>query len=86
MMGYYEPRTQYTLWKLLIDKAHQGKGYGREALRLGVKYIQDRFDASEIYSGVSLGNEQAKRLYLSYGFKVTGLVEDGMEELRYIGG
>ena len=30
MMGYYEAKKQYTLWKFLIDKEHQGKGYGKE--------------------------------------------------------
>ena len=29
MLGYYESRKQYTLWKFLIDKEHQGKGYGK---------------------------------------------------------
>ena len=28
MLGYYEARAQYTLWKFLIDKKYQGKGYG----------------------------------------------------------
>ena len=82
MLGYYEPRKQYTLWKFLIDKEHQGKGYGKEALKQGITYLMERFDAKEIYTGVSLGNEAAKGLYKSVGFVETGLVEDGMEELR----
>ena len=83
MLGYYEARNQYTLWKFLIDEQHQNKGYGREALKLGIAYLKDRFDAKEVYTGVSLGNEAAKHLYSSVGFQVTGLVEDGMEEMRY---
>ncbi len=85
MMGYYETKNQYTLWKFLIDKNHQGKGYGREALIKGIKYLEDRFGIREIYTGVALGNERAKHLYRSIGFKETGLVEDNMEEMRYIG-
>ena len=38
MMGYYEAKKQYTLWKFLIDKNQQNKGYGREALKLGMAY------------------------------------------------
>lgn len=34
MLGYYEAKKQYTLWKFLIDKNHQNKGYGKEALQL----------------------------------------------------
>lgn len=82
MLGYYESRKQYTLWKFLIDKAQQGKGYGKEALKQGITYLKERFDAKEIYTGVLLGNETTKRLYKSVGFVETGLVEEDMEELR----
>lgn len=82
MLCYYESRKQYTLWKFLIDKEYQGKGYGKEALKQGITYLKECFDAKEIYTGVFLENETAKRLYKSVGFVETGLVEDGMEELR----
>lgn len=84
MLGYYESRNQYTLWKFLIDKQHQNKGYGREALKQGIAYLREKFDAKEIYTGVALKNEKAKHLYLSVGFKETGSVEDNMEEMRFI--
>lgn len=83
MMGFYEARNQYTLWKLLIDRKEQNKGYGREALKQGMEYVKNRFGADEIYTGVSLGNEKAKALYRSAGFRETGLIEDGMEEMKY---
>lgn len=83
MLGYYEARNQYTLWKFLIDEQHQNKGYGREALKLGITYLREQLGAKEVYTGVSLGNEAAKHLYSSVGFEITGLVEDGMEELCY---
>ena len=82
MLGYYEARNQYTLWKFLIDKKYQNKGYGKEALKQGILYLRNTFDAKEIYTGVSTGNEQAKHVYKSLGFVETGLVEDGMEELK----
>ena len=61
---------------------HQGKGYGKEALKQGIAYLKERFEAKEIYTGVFLGNEVAKGLYKSVGFVETGLVENGMEELK----
>lgn len=82
MLGYYEARNQYTLWKFLIDKKFQNKGYGKEALKQGILYLRKTFDAKEIYTGVSVGNEQAKHVYKSLGFVETGLVENGMEELK----
>lgn len=82
MLGYYEARDQYTLWKFLVDKNYQNKGYGKEALKQGILYLQNTFHAKEIYTGVSGGNEQAKHVYKSLGFVETGLVEKGMEEMK----
>ncbi len=82
MMGYYEAKQYYTLWKLLIDKDHQHKGYGRDALKLGIDFLKKSFDVKEIFTGVTPGNSVAKHLYLSVGFKETGLLENNMEELR----
>lgn len=84
MMGYYEGRKQYTLWKLLIDKRYQNMGYGRAAVNLGMKKFRDMFDVSEIYTGVIFGNHAAKHLYSSIGFKTTGLIENNMEEMKYV--
>lgn len=83
MLGYYEPRKQYTLWKFLIDQSYQNRGYGKKALLLAIKYLTETFRAGEIYTGVLLGNEVAKRLYASVGFVETGLVENNMLEMKY---
>ena len=82
MMGYYEVKSYYTLWKFMIDSRYQNKGYGRQALELGIRYLQNRFNVSEIYTCVVPGNFVAKKLYESVGFEDTGLVELGMEEMR----
>uniref|UniRef100_UPI002583D298 GNAT family N-acetyltransferase n=1 Tax=Ruminococcus sp. TaxID=41978 RepID=UPI002583D298 len=55
MMGYYEVKQYYTLWKFLIDKDHQRRGYGRQALALGIKFLKDRFDVDSVYTGVVPG-------------------------------
>lgn len=82
MMGYYEEKKYYTLWEFLIDGKYQGKGYGRKALLLGIQFLHDTFQVKEIYTGVALENQVAKKLYMSLGFEETGLCENGMEELR----
>ena len=30
----------YNLWRLMIDKAHQNKGYGRQAVELALRFIR----------------------------------------------
>ena len=84
MLGYYEAKHYYTLWKLLIDREYQGRGYGREALRLGIDFLRDERRAEAIYTGVSPGNAAAKALYASCGFQFTGVFEDNMEEMRLV--
>lgn len=32
-------RGNYNLWRLMIDKAYQGKGYGKEAVKLALDFI-----------------------------------------------
>lgn len=82
MMGYYEAKSYYTLWKFMMDRHYQNKGYGREALKLGLNFVKERFHAKEIYTGVTPGNTVAKGLYESVGFHDTGLLEYGMEEMK----
>lgn len=81
MMGYYEAKHYYTLWKYMIDQRYQNKGYGRKALELGLAFIKEKFHPEEIYTGVAPGNSVAKGLYESVGFVDTRLVEFGMEEM-----
>ena len=82
MMGYYEAKEYYTLWKLLIDERYQHRGYGRKALESGIDFLKEKFRVREIYTGVLPENHTAKKLYHAVGFTETGLFENGMEELR----
>lgn len=84
MLGFYEEKNQYTIWKFLIDKEYQNKGYGKQALNKGIDYLKETFNAKEVYVGVSAGNNIAKKLYSSVGFNATSLIENNTEEMRYI--
>lgn len=84
MFGFYELKNQYTLWKFLIDEKYQNKGYGKMALALGIEYMKKQYDIKEMYTGVAIDNDVAERLYHSVGFQLTGLIENGMKELRYV--
>ena len=84
MFGFYELRKEYTLRKFLIDEKYQNKGYGKMALALGIEYMKKQYDIKEMYTGVAIDNDVAVRLYHSVGFQLTGLIEYGMKELRYV--
>lgn len=81
MMGYYEAKQYYTLWKFMIDRNYQGRGYGKKALELGLNFVREQFHPDTVYTGVAPGNYVAKGLYESVGFVDTGFREFGMEEM-----
>ena len=67
----------YNLWRLMIDKKHQKKGYGREAVRLALEFIKTFPCGKADFCWLSYEpeNEVASRLYRSFGFTETGEME-----------
>ena len=64
----------YNLWRLMIDEKYQHKGYGREAVRLALDFINTLPCGKAEYCWLSYEpeNEVARRLYHSFGFEETG--------------
>lgn len=50
MLGYYELKKQFTLWKLMIDEQYQNKGYGKKALKLAINWLVNNFNVKEVYA------------------------------------
>lgn len=69
-------KQEYGVWRLMIDKRYQGKGYGRAALRLAVAYLRGE-GAGAISLSYEPENTTAGALYASEGFVLTGEVDDG---------
>ncbi len=75
--GFEPPKSyddNYTIWRLMIDKRYQKKGYGREAVRLALDFIRTWPCGKAEYCAVSYEpeNEAARKLYLSMGFVENG--------------
>lgn len=71
------PRWQAVIMRLMVDEKHQGRGYGREAMRM----LLDSFRADALVRAVWLSyapeNEGARKLYVSLGFVETGEILEG---------
>ena len=67
-------RGNYNLWRLMIDKNYQKKGYGKEAVRLVLEFIKTFPCGKADFCWLSYEpvNVVAKRLYHSFGFAETG--------------
>lgn len=63
-------RKSYSVWRLMIDKRYQGKGYGRKAMELALGYIRTFpcGGADLCWLSYEPENEAAKKLYASFGF------------------
>jgi len=70
------------LYRLMIDRQHQGLGYGRAALRALLVYLRGLSGGPDITLGVAPENIGARNLYASEGFLETGEVLDGELVMR----
>ena len=73
---YEDPNDRYWLWRFMIDENLQGRGYGKEALKVIIDYFKEN-GANNIRLSTKASNVNAIGLYKSFGFKETGEVNDG---------
>ncbi|MBO4339474.1 MAG: GNAT family N-acetyltransferase [Clostridiales bacterium] len=78
---YEDPNDRYWLWRFMIDKNEQGKGYGMAALKEIIRYFKDN-GADMILLSTEPENERGLHLYHKLGFKETGEMNDGETVLK----
>ena len=68
----FEDDGTYRISRLMIDEAHQGKGYGRAAALEAIERLKKVPDCQEIILDYVPDNEGAAKLWTSLGFVVFG--------------
>ena len=67
-------KNTYSIWRLMIDKRYQNRGFGREAMRLALDFIRTwpcgKAELCEL--SYEPENEIARNLYRAFGFRETG--------------
>lgn len=76
MYGRDPKDGQVWISQLMVDSAHQSKGYGRQALLLMLKLIRSDAEACCAYLSFEPWNEWARSLYESVGFVPDGRMEE----------
>ena len=66
-----DPSDRYWLWRFMIDKNAQGKGYGSAALEAIINYFKSQ-GADHILLSTKETNTAALSLYHKYRFSETG--------------
>jgi len=69
-------KPSYDIWRFMIDRHHQRKGYGRAAMERILAYLSS-IGAREVRLSYVPGNTAAQTLYAGCGFEPTGEVEGG---------
>ena len=74
MYGYFPEPAPGRLWldRLLIDKSHQRKGYGKQAALTLLDRLHNEYTADAVYLSVYENNTAAIRLYQRLGFRFNG--------------
>lgn len=76
-----ENKENMNLWRYMIDQRYQGMGYGKEALKVLIDNIRSRNRFKTITLSYEPENTLAEKLYTSFGFVPTGVIDEGEVEM-----
>ncbi|MGB9365209.1 MAG: GNAT family N-acetyltransferase [Xanthobacteraceae bacterium] len=72
-----EKTREAAIYRFMIDRKHQGRGYGRAALERALDEIRATPGVKRVSIGYMPDNAVAKAFYASFGFVEVGTDEDG---------
>ena len=78
VMLYDDPsKPEYYLWRFMVAREHQGKGYGKRAMELLLEHVKSRPGAEELLLSYVPGDGSPGRFYRRLGFEPTGEKDEG---------
>jgi diamine N-acetyltransferase len=82
MLEYNTEEQFYFLWRFMIDKQYQMRGYGRKALELLFAHVKTLPRADALYTSCVPAEGGPGPFYEKMGFVYTGEEEDGELYMR----
>ena len=67
---------RYWVWRFMIDRREQGKGYGQAALQEIIRYFKEN-GADRLFLSTEPENEVGLHIYHKAGFRETGIIDGG---------
>ena len=77
-------KHEYDVWRFMIDKNHQSKGYGYKAMELVIKHIKSQPGAKKLELSFVPGEGNPSGFYAKLGFVETGRVIEGERVMELI--
>ncbi len=71
----------YYLWRFMIAKQFQAKGYGKKVLDLLIEKCRED-NIEYLYTSCNMDTDQPYNFYINYGFVDTGEMDDDEEVLK----
>jgi len=84
MLAIDKEKSDYFLWRLMIDKRYQQKGYGFQAMEQVIELVRKLPNAKEFQTSYVPGEGSPAPFYYKLGFEETGKVEEGENFLRLV--
>ena len=81
LMLWWEEGVEATIWRFMIDKRFQNKGFGRLAMIEAINLIKASNKFDKIKLSVVETNTKTLKFYESFGFKLTGNRDDEEVEM-----
>ncbi len=76
MLHIDETIPEYFVWRFMIDKNHQGKGYGRQAMARIIEHVRTFSNATALYLSYVPEENNPGPFYRKLGFVDTGEIVD----------
>jgi diamine N-acetyltransferase len=82
MLALDREDPEYSLWRFMIDKAHQGHGYGSQAMGRIIEFVRQQPGAEELTLSYVPGQGCPAPFYAKLGFEETGEWDDDERIMR----
>ena len=82
MLEQWPEKSEYALWRFMIDAGHQRMGFGRRALEMIIEYVRSLPGATELLLSHREQDGHPGPFYERLGFEYTGEVDDGEMIMR----
>ncbi len=80
---YLDPdKPHYEIWRVMVDKDFQGRGYGKEAMEMVIEFLNNLPDCVEIYLCYVPEKGNASVFFKSLGFVDTGEFHGNEKEMK----
>lgn len=74
LLSIQEEDKSYYVWRLLIDKNHQNRGYGKEVIRQVIGLAQEDSMCQKVTIHYVIGNHKMRYILEKFGFQSVGMI------------